>query len=99
MMWNATEQLTRVLRGMNTWSQLQLWKPDIVDIQKIGLEIFEAFTTSTAAEKAKAGSDDWLAHSIYFIRDALLFCEFEHAVSHADAGRVICIFKYWAFAF
>jgi hypothetical protein len=27
------------------------------------------------------------------------FCEFEHAVCHADAGRVIRIFKYWAFAF
>ncbi|KJA15502.1 hypothetical protein HYPSUDRAFT_103171, partial [Hypholoma sublateritium FD-334 SS-4] len=43
--------------------------------------------------------DDYLAHSIYFIRDALLFCEFEHAVSFADAGRVLRVLKFWSFSF
>lgn len=99
MIANIAEKLTRVLRGMKNWSQLQSWRPDIADIEKISLEIFEAFATSTAAKKAKLGDDDWLAHSVYFIRDALMFCEFEHAVSHADAGRVIQVFKYWVFAF
>lgn len=84
---------------MKTWSELQSWRPDLETVQKISLEIFEAFATSESAEKAKKGGDDWLAHCIYFIRDALVFCEFEHAVSHADAGRVIRVFKFWALAF
>ncbi|KII84368.1 hypothetical protein PLICRDRAFT_59103, partial [Plicaturopsis crispa FD-325 SS-3] len=53
----------------------------------ISKEIGDQFTTTTAAENAKDGGDDYLAHEIYFIRDALFFCEFEHAISYADAGR------------
>lgn len=33
------------------------------------------------------------------MRDALFFCEFEHAVSYADAGRVIRVMKYWCLAY
>jgi hypothetical protein len=84
---------------MNRWSELEKWQPDIAEIKKISHEIFEQFANSTAAEKAKEAGDDWLAHTSYFIRDALWFCEFEHGVSHADAGRVIRVLKYWAFAF
>lgn len=40
-----------------------------------------------------------MAHSIYFIRDALFFSVFEHAVSRADAGRLIRVLKYWALSF
>lgn len=43
--------------------------------------------------------DDWLAHDIYFIRDALFFCEFEQAVAYADPGRILRVLKYWCFAF
>ncbi|KZT63639.1 hypothetical protein DAEQUDRAFT_680057, partial [Daedalea quercina L-15889] len=62
-------------------------------------EITRRFTMAEPAVKAQKGGDDWMAHSIYFIRDALLFCEFEHAVAHADAGRVLRVLKYWAFSF
>jgi len=47
----------------------------------------------------KNKGDDWQAHDIYFIRDALLFCEFEQAVSFADASRVLRVMKYWCFMF
>lgn len=40
-----------------------------------------------------------MAHDIYFIRDALIFLEFEQGVSYADAGRVLRVLKYWCFAF
>ncbi|KII94572.1 hypothetical protein PLICRDRAFT_97172, partial [Plicaturopsis crispa FD-325 SS-3] len=53
----------------------------------ISEKITAQFATTAAAEDAKKGEDDYLAHAIYFIRDALFFCEFEHAVSWADAGR------------
>lgn len=57
------------------------------------------FAATKSAEEAKKKNDDWLAHDIYFIRDALLFCEFEDAVSYADAGRVLRVLQYWTFAF
>lgn len=57
------------------------------------------FATAKAAHDAKEKNDDWLARSILFMRDALIFCEFESAVSHADAGRVIHVLKYWTYAF
>ena len=47
----------------------------------------------------KDAGDDWEAHGIFFIRDALLFCEFEQAVVHADPGRVLRVMEYWCFAF
>lgn len=59
----------------------------------------EKYSLPEQAENAKAINDDYLAHSIYFIRDALIFCEFEHAVSQADAGRVLRVLKYWTFSF
>ena len=43
--------------------------------------------------------DDWQAHDIYFIRDALVFCEFEQAVAYADPGRVLRVMKYWCLSF
>lgn len=55
--------------------------------------------TTSAAEAMKENEDDWHAHDIYFMRDALFFCEFEQAVAYADAGRVIRILHYWCFAF
>ena len=47
----------------------------------------------------KEVGDDWEAHDILFIRDALLFCEFEQAVAYADPGRVIRVMRYWCLAF
>jgi len=56
--------------------------------------ITQKYTTTKSAEDAKSKNDDWLAHDIYFICDALLFCEFEQAVATADARRVIHVLKY-----
>ncbi|KAF8993336.1 hypothetical protein BDZ89DRAFT_1184406, partial [Hymenopellis radicata] len=71
----------------------------ILHIVILATEIQDEFTTTTVARKAKESKDDWLAHSVLFMRDALFFCEFEHAVSYADAGRVIRVMKYWCLAF
>jgi len=46
----------------------------------------------------KEKEDDWNAHDIYFMRDALFFCEFEQAVAYADAGRVIRLVDFHAIA-
>ncbi|TFK74253.1 hypothetical protein BDN72DRAFT_760067 [Pluteus cervinus] len=57
------------------------------------------YANPVSALNAKKFEDDVAAHLIYFIRDALIFCEFEDAVSHADAGRVLRVLKFWAFSF
>ncbi|KAF8176951.1 hypothetical protein BJ912DRAFT_857190 [Pholiota molesta] len=84
---------------VNFHSKLASWKPTLQAIEEFAHRFVQNFATIRRAAEAKAIDDDYLAHSIYFIRDALLFCEFEHAVSHADAGRVLRVLKYWAFSF
>jgi hypothetical protein len=89
-----------VKKKFRHWSELEKWRPSLDEIQQITNDITHQFATSKAAKAAQEeGNDDYLAHSIYFIRDALLFCEFEHAVSHADAGRVLRVFRYWTLSF
>ncbi|KAH7905106.1 hypothetical protein BJ138DRAFT_1018176 [Hygrophoropsis aurantiaca] len=85
--------------GMTRWSELAKWKPEEEEVSKFVQEFVLEYTNPSTAENAKAIQDDWRAHSVYFIRDTLLFCEFEHAVSHADAGRVLRVLKYWSFSF
>lgn len=69
---------------------------EVVDLAKY---ICKEYATSSSAEKMKEMGDDWLAHDIYFIRDALFFCEFEQAVAYGDPGRILRALKYWCFAF
>ncbi|KAJ6500254.1 hypothetical protein DFH09DRAFT_1289841 [Mycena vulgaris] len=88
-----------VKKGFTLISQLKTWRPTLEDIKELSTVLFEEFATTTAAEKAKAAHDDYTAHSIYFIRDALFFCKFEKSVSIADAGGVMRVLKYWALAF
>ncbi|KAJ7474674.1 hypothetical protein B0H11DRAFT_2282210 [Mycena galericulata] len=88
-----------VINGFTLYSQLSGWQPTLADIQAIALAISTDFATATAAQKAQAAGDDWMAHSIYFIRDSLFFCMFEKAVSFADPGQLIRVLKYWGLAF
>ncbi|KAH9912507.1 uncharacterized protein B0H18DRAFT_1216979 [Fomitopsis serialis] len=88
-----------VIKGLGSWDDLKNWTPSLKDLHEVTREIGERFTVGSEAIKAQSIGDDCLAHSIYFIRDALFFCEFEHAVAHADAGRVLRVLKYWAFSF
>ncbi|KAG6835515.1 hypothetical protein H0H93_000635 [Arthromyces matolae] len=89
-----------VKKRFRYWSQLEKWKPNLQEIQTISGAIQEEFTTTRSAAKAQdIDKDDVMAHSIYFMRDALTFLEFEHAVSHGDAGRVLRVLKYWSLAF
>ena len=87
------------MKGYHLWSELEAWKPDLNEINQLSRTVCQEFATTQSAENAKSKNDDWLAHDIYFIRDALRFCEFEEAVATADAGRVIRVLKYWCFAF
>ncbi|KAJ6626401.1 hypothetical protein B0H10DRAFT_2304127 [Mycena sp. CBHHK59/15] len=88
-----------VINGFTLYSQLFGWQPTLEDIQAIAFTISSDFATATAAKLAQDAGDDWMAHSIYFIRDSLFFCMFEKAVSFADAGWLLRVLKYWGLAF
>ncbi|KAJ7225308.1 hypothetical protein GGX14DRAFT_638099 [Mycena pura] len=90
--------IVMVLKGW-TWTQLETWEPDLDQINALVDDIVRNFATSDAARRAKGVKDDWMAHTIYFIRDALLFLEFEAGVRYADPGRVLRIMKYWVLMF
>ncbi|TFK58810.1 hypothetical protein BDN72DRAFT_781558 [Pluteus cervinus] len=76
-----------------------MWKPTLDELKELATTLVDNYADPMSARDAKSHNDDVAAHSIYFIRDALIFCEFEHAVSHADAGRVLRVLKFWAFSF
>ncbi|KAI0317122.1 hypothetical protein OF83DRAFT_1172279, partial [Amylostereum chailletii] len=85
--------------GLHRWSDLANWKPTISDLGDFARDFVNEYTSTCMAKKAKAQHDDYRAHSIYFIRDALVFCMFEQAISEADAGPVLRVLKYWALSF
>ncbi|KAE9392474.1 hypothetical protein BT96DRAFT_830560 [Gymnopus androsaceus JB14] len=71
----------------------------IAQVLRLAKEIRKSYATATAARKAKDAKDDYAAHDIYFIRDALVFLAFEDGVAYADAGRIIRVLKYWCHSF
>lgn len=89
----------RVKNSVKTWSALREWKLTYKTIEALSKTICSQFAEKAEADKAQAAKDDWLAHEILFIRDALLFLLFEHGVAHTDAGIVLRVMKYWALAF
>lgn len=74
-------------------------KPDVDEIVQLAGIIQETYTTTTASNKAKAEGDDVLGHACLFLRDMLLFMEFDDAIKYGDAGRVLQVIKFWAYAF
>lgn len=93
--------ISRLSCRFTYFSELSTWEPTPEELSKFAHNFIDKYTSTKRAEEAKAVNDDYLAHSIYFIRDALLFCEFEHAVtvSYADAGRVLRVLKFWSLSF
>ncbi|KAJ7921626.1 hypothetical protein B0H13DRAFT_2415435 [Mycena leptocephala] len=67
--------------------------------EKFAQDFVKDFTEAINMERAKNINDDYYAHSQYFIRDALIFCVFEHGVAFAGACVVLRVLKYWAFSF
>ncbi|EJD34594.1 hypothetical protein AURDEDRAFT_176375 [Auricularia subglabra TFB-10046 SS5] len=87
------------LLGMDSWSQLKDWKPTPEEFSRTISLFVRRFATAKAAEKAQDVGDNVHAHNIFFIIASLRLLEFDSAVSHGDAGRVIRILKYWVFDF
>ncbi|KIM71540.1 hypothetical protein PILCRDRAFT_16981 [Piloderma croceum F 1598] len=78
-------------------SHLKKWKPNWEEFNRTVTEIWEKFATMAAAHDALEAGDEVLAHSILFIRDALLFREFCEAIRDADVGRMWTVYDFWVF--
>ncbi|KAH9917475.1 uncharacterized protein B0H18DRAFT_883755, partial [Fomitopsis serialis] len=65
----------------------------ILDFNKIVAD----YASTRAAHTALLTGDEVLAHSILFIRDALLFREFSEAIQDADVGRMWLVHDFWVF--
>ncbi|KAJ7178013.1 hypothetical protein C8R46DRAFT_888180 [Mycena filopes] len=85
--------------NIKRWADLAKWKPTIDELTTFAQEFVDDFTIAINADSAKNVDDDYYAHSLYFIRDALIFCVFEHSVAFADAGGILRVLKYWALSF
>ncbi|KAJ7936398.1 hypothetical protein B0H13DRAFT_1589664 [Mycena leptocephala] len=70
------------------------WKPTLPELEKFAQDFVKDFTEAINTEHAKNINDDYHAHSQYFIRDALIFCVFEHGVAFADAGVVLLLLQW-----
>ncbi|KAF6762939.1 hypothetical protein DFP72DRAFT_1140144 [Ephemerocybe angulata] len=71
--------LIRTILGFGRWSELAAWTPmNYKKVEELAEEIWAKWASTTAAEHAKSQNDDWAAHDIYFIRDALFFCAGQH---------------------
>ncbi|KAJ7496051.1 hypothetical protein B0H11DRAFT_1910318 [Mycena galericulata] len=86
-------------KNIKRWADLAKWKPTLEELSAFAQEFVRDFTAAINAESAKNVNNDYYAHSLYFIRDALIFCFFEHAVAFADAGGVLRVLKFWALSF
>ena len=96
---DITERGTRAKKGFLRWSELKNWQPNFKEIKSLAKEILLEWADTSAAEKMKEAGDDWQAHDIYYIWDALLFCEFKQAVVHADPGCILQNMRYWCLSF
>ncbi|KAJ7895935.1 hypothetical protein B0H14DRAFT_3125075 [Mycena olivaceomarginata] len=86
-------------KKIKRWADLAKWRPTPSELKNFAEDFVKDFTEARNIERAKNIDDDYYAHSQYFIRDALIFCVFEHGVAFADAGVVLRVLKYWAFSF
>ncbi|KAJ7846188.1 hypothetical protein B0H14DRAFT_2584259 [Mycena olivaceomarginata] len=76
-------------KNIKRWADLAKWKPTLDELTTFAQEF----------KVQRTVNDDYYAHSVYFIRDAFIFCVFEHSVAFADAGGVLRVLKYWALSF
>ncbi|KAE9395507.1 hypothetical protein BT96DRAFT_997625 [Gymnopus androsaceus JB14] len=73
---------TAVIKGFHTWDELENWRPTCKEIKERAETIRDQFADFKAAEECKVQQDDWNAHSVYFICDALFFLEFDFGHWH-----------------
>jgi hypothetical protein len=87
---------------------LRSWKPDEKELRKVAKEVVDKFARSCVASTEleqhkipgnKEAGDHVLAHSVLFIRDALILQVFDHGLRNGDPGIILRVIKYWMFSF
>ncbi|TFY74351.1 hypothetical protein EWM64_g9660 [Hericium alpestre] len=89
--------LFEILLGRGHHSDLKTWRPKWDEFEQVSAALVEQFASTAAGHDALEHGDEMLAHSIFFIRDALLFFEFNSAIKDADVGRMWMVYDHWLF--
>ncbi|KAG6835249.1 hypothetical protein H0H93_003482 [Arthromyces matolae] len=90
---------TRIVLKLKSIDDLRTWKPTITEFEVVVEDIVTKYTSTAAAHDALEMDDEIMAHSILFMRDALMFWEFCDAVRDADVGRMWMVYDFWIFMF
>ncbi|KAJ3513287.1 hypothetical protein NMY22_g15085 [Coprinellus aureogranulatus] len=96
---SGTETTDRLVLEFNSFEDLKTWAPTATEFEDAVQKIVTQFATTEAASEAMKAGDDVMAHSILFIRDALLFWEFCQAIREANVGRMWLVYDFWVFMF
>ncbi|TFY76948.1 hypothetical protein EWM64_g7063 [Hericium alpestre] len=88
---------TRVYLRMKSIDEIKGWKPSSEEFEDMIASLVNDYATTRAAHKALEAGDDVRAHSILFIRDAILQWELNEAIREADVGRMWVVYDLWIF--
>ena len=94
-----TNSLIRIILQFDTVEQLNKWKPQWKDFNKVVNKIVDKYTMAFEADISLDTTDEVLKHSKLFIRDALTFWVFSDAVRHEDVGTMWLVYSFWLFMF
>ncbi|KIP01919.1 hypothetical protein PHLGIDRAFT_79897, partial [Phlebiopsis gigantea 11061_1 CR5-6] len=59
--------------------------------------LIQEYTTTSSGHAMLESKDEVLAHAVFFLRDALIFEEFDSAIHDADVGRMHTVYSFWLF--
>jgi hypothetical protein len=95
----------RELKSFKHYSYLTKWNPSASELRETAEQIVDQFLDAGRVEEAldegidNKFRDHVLAHSMLFMREALLLEIFKHGVRWADPGVILRVIQLWMFAF
>lgn len=86
-----------ILNERPTKQKLEAWRPKWEEFDGLVVELVDRFMSMPAAHDMLAVGNEVLAHSQFFMRDAMLFEVFSDAIRNADVGVMHLVYTFWLF--
>ena len=87
----------RVILGLEHLDDIKKWNPTWPAFEELTRTLVWEFASTAADHDALKKGDKVLAHSIFIIRDSLMFMEFNDAIKQVDVGRMWMVYNHWIF--
>jgi hypothetical protein len=94
----ADSDPVRIVLGFDTVEQLDEWRPEWEEFDRVVCTIVDKYTIEFGADPC-LDADQVLRHSKLFMRDALTFWVFSDAIRYEDVGLMWLIYTFWLFMF